>query len=1213
MFLFLFEAMCKVIFNVKDVNDEVPKFSADSYVSKVALDKAIGAQVLLVTATDLDMIGSDNSRVVYNITSGNDEGAFMVDPDTGAIKVKKSLTTVSASQFSLVVEAKDKGNPAQSSSANVQLNVFLPDGPPKFVVKPVIQEVTEGITANNRVMVVKAATSEALTYEIISGNEDGLFRIVPSTGEIMMTRVLDYEEKKQHQLVVRVMDTRDRSDQVTVILNVKNINDNKPKFPGEDGGLVERKVEDDFQIGDSAARLSAFDEDDGDSISYTLSPNAQSLFSIDSNGFLIAKKPRKEISSPVKFELTAKDSGNPPHETKVQVRLVFVSYRGGQQPVRAYIREDMEVGSVIATVPRYFPGGTLSIIFPQKSNFTVDNSGKIRMIAPFDFEQTQFYSLTVREQEPAPGGRTRRAIGGRTNDVDVEINVVDINDNKPKMTMVDFFGRVNTNSRPGTSAYQLKAEDTDGGLSGRVGYQVVSRGVPFGINPLTEVVETVGILQDIGGYNVTVFPFDYGIPRQFGAPVYLDIKTVNFKPQFSESTYKFEVFEKAPPGVVIGTVKATSASGARLGYAISQGDTERKFNIDSTGELKLNSLLDRETQAMYNLKVKATELIPRNYSNEVDVQITVRNANEYYPSFTELVYVKSVNEGVGAGFSVLRVAATDCDCAGCKCQSGLLKFSLEGTTLFRIDPISGDITVGPNPLDYEKERQHTFTVVVEDFGEKKFKSRSFVRLTVQNTNDEEPQFQQSDYTIGIAEDAVTGKALAAILARDADGSPVSYSITSGNSDGFFKIDSSSGVLSLQQSVKGRTQTQYTLHVRATDTGSAKFDEVRVVVNIEDSNDNRPVFTYCPKEVYVEENKNAGEKVVQVTAVDTKDRGRNKEIEYTLIYGGDTLFQIDNTTGLITTVKSLDRETKDEHTVIVQAEDGGHGRKEAERLLSYCRIDIRVEDTNDNYPIFLTGQYYGSVWQGSPVGTTVLTISAADRDAIGKNNVDNAKVEYLLVNPDDKFRVDPNTGAIITKTDMKNFRGEVQLQIRATNTQPMATIALPPDKTETTVDIKVEVLKPPVFTKPVYTSNVKENVVLDTTILTITANSERNNKMSYSLVKSDQEGEQKFKVDPNDGVISTASTLDYEQRKEYRLQFKAEEAITELSTFCDVIIRIDDVNDDSPTFKLAEYNARVPENAAPGFDVITIEADDRDTGNNNIKRELFEAFQAWAQN
>ena len=597
--------------------------------------------------------------------------------------------------------------------------------------------------------------------------------------------------------------------------------------------------------------------------------------------------------------------------------------------------------------------------------------------------------------------------------------------------------------------------------------------------------------------------------------------------------------------------------------------------------------------------MRATELIPRGYSNDVEVEITVKNANEYYPSFVKRVYEQSVNEGEGAGSLVLRVQATDCDCGGCNCQLGLLTFSLEGTSLFRIDPITGDITVGPDPLDFETEPVHVFTVFVEDFGEKKFKSRAFVKITVQNQNDEDPRFQESDYTIGIAEDAVTGKALAAILARDADGNSLTYSITSGNSGGIFQIGSSTGVLSLQRTVKGSSQTQYTLEVRATDSSNGRYDEVRVVVNIEDSNDNRPIFRNCPSpgQVSVEENKNAGERVFQVTAVDDYDRGRNREVEYKLITGGNAKFAIDNTTGVITTLASLDREEKAEHKLIVQAEDGGHGRDEAERLLSYCIFDVKVGDRNDNYPRFVTPKYVASVWQGASIGTVVLTVKAEDVDGKGPNNEDNTEVVYQLVNPDDKFRVDPSSGQIITKADLRSFNGKFQLRIQATNKQPMTTSIQAPRTSTTTVEIKIVNVKPPKFKKAVYTANIAEDVKLDSYVATIRAVSEvdSTHKISYSLVNYNQEGVQKFKIDPTSGNITTASTLDYEQTKEYSLQFRATETANNLDTTCEVIIQVTDVNDDTPTFQLEEYNARVPENAASGFKAITIEADDRDTG------------------
>lgn len=137
----------------------------------------------------------------------------------------------------------------------------------------------------------------------------------------------------------------------------------------------------------------------------------------------------------------------------------------------------------------------------------------------------------------------------------------------------------------------------------------------------------------------------------------------------------------------------------------------------------------------------------------------------------------------------------DCGEIG-ECELGLLRYLLEEMFLFEVDLWIGDIRVGFIFFDYEKQRQYVFIVVVEDFGEKIYKFRGFVKIVVLNRDDEVLQFIQSDYIIGIVEDVKMGKLLVVIFVRDVDGNFIKYFIISGDIGNIFKINDIIGVFFL---------------------------------------------------------------------------------------------------------------------------------------------------------------------------------------------------------------------------------------------------------------------------------------------------------------------------------------------------------------------------------------------------------------------------------
>lgn len=122
-------------------------------------------------------------------------------------------------------------------------------------------------------------------------------------------------------------------------------------------------------------------------------------------------------------------------------------------------------------------------------------------------------------------------------------------------------------------------------------------------------------------------------------------------------------------------------------------------------------------------------------------------------------------------------------------------------------------------------------------------------------------------------------------------------------------------------------------------------------------------------------------------------------------GGNTgnRFSLDVHSGELS-ARPLDREAQSSYRLTVTASDGG-----SPPLSSSCNFSVRVQDENDNPPVFREPSYRGRVREDTPLGSLVLNVSATDRD-----QGDNAKLSYSLANESQAFfRIDQNTGLIYT--------------------------------------------------------------------------------------------------------------------------------------------------------------------------------------------------------
>ena len=176
---------------------------------------------------------------------------------------------------------------------------------------------------------------------------------------------------------------------------------------------------------------------------------------------------------------------------------------------------------------------------------------------------------------------------------------------------------------------------------------------------------------------------------------------------------------------------------------------------------------------------------------------------------------------------------------------------------------------------------------------------------------------------------------------------------------------------------------YILIVQAKDNGKpSKTGSARVTVNIQDQNDNKPVFDKNPYRLTLSESASTDYEIGQVRATD-RDSGQNAALSYLTDTTGIPITITSD--GKVKVTGSLDRETKDIYQLTAKVKDGGSPARE-----STSQVIVTVLDANDNAPIITNSPIKTEVLENSPSSTLAVFIVASDAD-IGNN----AKLSYSL--------------------------------------------------------------------------------------------------------------------------------------------------------------------------------------------------------------------------
>ena len=197
--------------SITDFNDNPPSFTQNSYQARIREDAEIGDKILQVRANDLDT--DENGKIRYSIEKGDRMNQFNIEEETGYISVANELDRETMSNYVLEVVARDSGFPELSTYVLVNLEISdANDNYPTFSERNYTAVVQENKPIGHHLIKFEVIDNDAspnaepFTFEFISGNENGAFRIDEQDGILKTATKFNHKIKDTYRLKIRVFD-----------------------------------------------------------------------------------------------------------------------------------------------------------------------------------------------------------------------------------------------------------------------------------------------------------------------------------------------------------------------------------------------------------------------------------------------------------------------------------------------------------------------------------------------------------------------------------------------------------------------------------------------------------------------------------------------------------------------------------------------------------------------------------------------------------------------------------------------------------------------------------------------------------------------------------------------------------------------------------------------------------------------------------------------
>ncbi|XP_034959260.2 protocadherin gamma-C3 isoform X4 [Zootoca vivipara] len=637
------------------------------------------------------------------------------------------------------------------------------------------EEMPRGSSVGNVVgdLGLDLAQLPARNLRVVSGGGRKYFEVDLGSGKLLVSERIDREELcGALSLCALSLEVVAESPLVLygVTVEIQDVNDNDPAFQSKQMKL---EISESVTPGARFPLESAQDPDVGSNSlqTYQLSANPHFVLDVQTRGdgtkyaeLVLEKELDREQQREVQLVLTALDGGTPPRSASLQV-LVDVLDANDNAPVfnqsiyRASVKEDTTLNTLVVQTRAFDldegPNGEIVYSFSShtpariRQLFALDSAtGELRLKGLLDFEEAKSYEISIQAKDKGSNPAVAHC--------KVLVEIVDVNDNTPEITVTSVYSPVPEDAAPGTVIALLSVTDQDSGDNGLVNCFIPS-GIPFALSSSLKnyyTLQTKGPLDRelVSEYNITITAQDAGTPSLMAEKqILVKVSDVNDNPpKFPQSSYDVYVEENNLPGTLIFNISASDPDlnrNSHLSYSIldshmSSGDLAgRYFSINrENGSIYVLVPLDHEGTMEFRLVVQVRDAGLPPLATNITVNVFVTDQNDNAP---RLLYPNSNNSSslsevisptVSPGYMVTKIVAWDADSG----YNAWLSYSFLQVTdpgLFTVGLHSGEISTARS-LQEEDSRKQTLLILIKDNGEPALSSTVTLAVNVAETSRE---------------------------------------------------------------------------------------------------------------------------------------------------------------------------------------------------------------------------------------------------------------------------------------------------------------------------------------------------------------------------------------------------------------------------------------------------------------------------------------------